>query len=69
MLDSRERRTLTEDYYSEEVLDPDSMTYEELRNLSETVGYVNKGLSASIITSLPTRYYSKKKNCDLGDEQ
>jgi len=62
-------RSFSDEYYSDDMLDPDSMTYEELRALSDSVGSVNKGLSSSIITTLPTRKYSKPKNCDFGDEQ
>eukprot|EP00210_Caulerpa_lentillifera_P001560 g1498.t1 len=69
MLGDRVSRALSEDYYSDDALDPDTMTYEELRNLSETIGYVNKGLSSSIINALPTRNYTKPKNSVYGDEQ
>eukprot|EP00210_Caulerpa_lentillifera_P007038 g6732.t1 len=65
----RDHRSFTNDFYSDDMLDPDNMTYEELRALSESVGSVNKGLCSSIISSIPTRKYSKKKNCDHGDEQ
>ncbi|CAA0811721.1 E3 ubiquitin ligase BIG BROTHER [Striga hermonthica] len=46
--------------------DPDTMTYEELQSLGESVGIESRGLSADIISRLPTfkykvGFFSKKK--------
>ncbi|EYU19522.1 hypothetical protein MIMGU_mgv1a015393mg [Erythranthe guttata] len=46
--------------------DPDTMTYEELQSLGESVGSESRGLSADLISRLPTFKYkigifSKKK--------
>lgn len=46
-------------------IDPDSMTYEELQSLGESIGSENKGLSVAEISSLPcykykTGIFSKK---------
>ncbi|KAL7108442.1 hypothetical protein ACP275_06G112200 [Erythranthe tilingii] len=54
--------------------DPDTMTYEELQSLGESVGSESRGLSADLISRLPTFKYkiglfSKKKKkekvCDM----
>ncbi|CAN0902115.1 E3 ubiquitin-protein ligase BIG BROTHER [Linum grandiflorum] len=41
----------------QDMLDPDSMTYEELLELGETVGTQNRGLSKELISSLPISKY------------
>ncbi|KAK4431525.1 F-box protein [Sesamum alatum] len=51
---------------SEDNIDPDRMTYEELQSLGESIGSESKGLSTDLISRLPTFKYkggmlSKKK--------
>ncbi|KAL0299487.1 UNVERIFIED_CONTAM: E3 ubiquitin ligase BIG BROTHER-related [Sesamum radiatum] len=52
----------------EDNIDPDRMTYEELQSLGESIGNESKGLSADLISRLPTFKYKagmlskKKKN-------
>lgn len=50
-------------------LDPDEMTYEELRALEETMGSVNKGLDEHSICALPVTYYSAVRGGTLDEEQ
>ncbi|KAJ4839562.1 hypothetical protein Tsubulata_002267 [Turnera subulata] len=51
-------------------IDPDSMTYEELLDLGETVGTESRGLSPELISLLPTSkckfgsFFSRKKSGD-----
>ncbi|KAJ0649746.1 putative transcription factor C2H2 family [Helianthus annuus] len=42
---------------SQAPVDPDNMEYEELVELSESVGVENRGISASLIAELPTSRY------------
>ncbi|KAI8564748.1 hypothetical protein RHMOL_Rhmol03G0205900 [Rhododendron molle] len=51
---------------SEDAIDPDNMTYEQLQSLGESVGVENKGLSEGLLARLPkfkirTGIFSKKK--------
>ncbi|XP_024977479.1 E3 ubiquitin ligase BIG BROTHER-like isoform X4 [Cynara cardunculus var. scolymus] len=41
-------------------IDPDNMQYEELVNLTESVGVENRGLSESHISRLPTSIYTSR---------
>jgi len=50
-------------------LDPDEMTYEELRALEETMGFVNKGLDEKSIRALPVTEYCSVKEGVLDEEQ
>lgn len=45
---------------SQDDIDPDNMQYEDLVNLTETVGVENRGLSASLISRLPTSIYTSR---------
>ncbi|KAG9140684.1 hypothetical protein Leryth_006883, partial [Lithospermum erythrorhizon] len=51
---------------SEDDIDPDNMTYEELHSLGEDVGHESKGLSDDIISRLPTFKFKadSKKSTD-----
>lgn len=60
---------------SQDDIDPDNMQYEELVNLTETVGVENRGLSASHISRLPTSIYTsgmfsknKEETCTVCQE-
>ncbi|CAD7695118.1 unnamed protein product [Ostreobium quekettii] len=46
------------EYYSDDPVDPDNMTYEELQALSDTVGTVSKGLPDWVINSLSETSYT-----------
>lgn len=49
-----------EDYMSDDEVDPDNMTYEELQALADTVGSVSRGLPTHIIDSLPISRYHRQ---------
>ncbi|KAK9808802.1 hypothetical protein WJX72_003943 [[Myrmecia] bisecta] len=42
-----------EGYISDDSVDPDTMTYEELQRLGESVGTVSRGMSAELAAALP----------------
>ena len=41
---------------------PDQMTYEQLLQLEDNVGNVNKGLTSEQIDNLPNKRFKKEKN-------
>ncbi|KAL0682389.1 hypothetical protein Bca4012_049236 [Brassica carinata] len=55
-------------------VDPDNMTYEELNELGESIGAVNKGLSKSTIDQIPTHKFGasswfRKKASSSGETE
>ncbi|CAL8470014.1 g9556 [Coccomyxa elongata] len=47
-------------YISDDSVDPDNMTYEELQALGEAVGTVSRGVSQDIIDALPNAKYTSR---------
>eukprot|EP00828_Plagiopyla_frontata_P010119 TRINITY_DN15303_c0_g1_i1.p4 TRINITY_DN15303_c0_g1~~TRINITY_DN15303_c0_g1_i1.p4 ORF type:complete len:108 (+),score=17.60 TRINITY_DN15303_c0_g1_i1:498-821(+) len=45
-------------------INPDQMTYEQLLELQEQIGYVNKGLTEEEIDKIPTVEYSPNEQFD-----
>ncbi|KAG2310343.1 hypothetical protein Bca52824_021900 [Brassica carinata] len=56
-------------------IDPDNMTYEELNELGESIGAVNKGLAKSRIDQIPTHkfgetsWFRKKVSSSSGETE
>ncbi|CAL5218851.1 g582 [Coccomyxa viridis] len=48
------------DYLTDDSIDPDEMTYEELQALSEAVGSVSRGVPQTIIDALPHAKYCSR---------
>ena len=48
---------------------PDTMTYEQLLELEEKVGSVNKGFSKEDIQKLPSFKYTKSYKSDKNDDK
>lgn len=57
------------EYYSDDPIDPDNMTYEELQALGEAVGTVSKGLPDKIVASLQETTYAAADDSQQEQEQ
>ncbi|CAK0779108.1 hypothetical protein CVIRNUC_004697 [Coccomyxa viridis] len=49
-----------QDYLTEDSIDPDDMTYEELQALGEAVGIVSRGVPKALIDALPRIKYTSR---------
>ncbi|GMH32975.1 hypothetical protein BSKO_00809 [Bryopsis sp. KO-2023] len=58
-----------DDYLSDDPVDVDAMTYEELQALGEVVGSVNKGLPEAAIEAIPVQMYKPTTKESQMEEQ